>query len=158
MYSNRNRFLGIVLLVGVSFGIANAQTERWVQPTVRSKAQILRSILLSQDLLNRGLRLGEVRGIIYLSTQHIAPEIIPRIRDVRFMLLSPNDESHWPQSGISLFEFSGFVVNGLKVTVSLTVSWFSRSTRHSYVRTTYEFRKSAGKWVGNETGRSMYMP
>jgi hypothetical protein len=151
MNSNRNRFWGIVLLVGVSLVVAHAQTRRNIELTDRDKAQILKSILLSQDLLDRGLRLGEVRGIIYLSTDNIAPELVPRIRDIRFMLLSPNNESRWPQSGISLFEFSAFAVNGSKVTVSLTVTWFSRSNRHSYVRTTYEFRKSAGKWVGNET-------
>jgi hypothetical protein len=157
-YRNPNCFFGIVLLVGVCLGVANAQTERTIQLTQRDKAEIIKSILLWQDFLNRGLRIGEVRGIVYLSTENIAPEMVPKIRDVRFMLLSPDEQSHWPQWGISLFEFSDFGVKGSKVTLSLTDTWFIKSNRHSYVRITYEFRKPFGKWVGHETNRSMARP
>ena len=157
-YRNLNRFFGMVLLVGVCLVVANAQTERTIQLTQRDKTQIIKSVLLWQDFLDRGLRIGEVRGIVYLSTENIAPELVPRIRDVRFMLLSPDEQSNWPQSGISLFEFSDFVIKGSKVTLSLIDTWFIKSNRHSYVRITYEFRKSSGKWVGHETVRSMARP
>ena len=120
-----------VLAALVSVENGHARTAKHTERADRDKSQIIKSILLQQDLLNRGLRVGEVRGIIYLSTINIAPDLVPKIRDISFVLLNP-DESNWPKSGFTLFEFSKFELNGSKVTVSLTDTWLNRSNRHSY--------------------------
>ena len=129
------------LLTNVSAGGAKD-----VQLTDGDKAAIVRDILMNANLLERGLRLGEVKGEIYLSTENISPQIVPKLSGVKFISLDPKGKDDWPKAGYSLFEFSDFKVRGSKVVVSLTDSWSYDPGQ--YRKVTYEYRKASGKWRG----------
>jgi hypothetical protein len=131
------------LLINVSAGHGKD-----LQLTDNDKAFIVRDVLMNENLLERGLRVGEVRGEIYLSTENISPLILPEISGIRFILLDPDEKDKWPKAGYTLFEFSDFKVKGSKVIVSLTKSW--SYDRGQYTKVTYKYRKVSGKWRGKE--------
>jgi hypothetical protein len=136
------------LLINVSAG-----NGKDLQLMDKDKASIVRDVLMNENLLERGLRVGEVRGEIYLSTENISPLILPEISGVRFILLDPNEKDKRPKAGYTIFEFSDFKVKGSKVLVSLTKSW--SYDRGQSTKVTYEYRKLSGKWRGKETSVSM---
>ena len=131
------------LLTNVSAGGVND-----IQLTDRDKAAIVRDMLMNANLSERGLRLGEVRGEIYLSLENISPHIVPKLGGVKFISLDPKERDAWPKAGYSLFEFSDFKVRGSKVVVSLTDSWSYDPGQ--YKKVTYEYRKVSGRWRGRE--------
>ena len=144
-----NRFLCGLLCLALAASANNSYGKN-IQLTDKDKAVIVKSILLRENLLGRGLRVGEVRGIIYLSTENTSPALVPRIRKIRFALLDPNEKAEWPKFGFSLFEFSPFEVEGSKVKISLRDSWSNDPNQFS--RTDYEFTKRSGEWVGRRIG------
>jgi hypothetical protein len=133
----------IALLINVSAG-----NGKDLQLMDKDKASIVRVVLMNADLLERGLRVGEVRGEIYLSTENISPLILPEISGVRFILLDPDEKDKRPKAGYTIFEFSDFKVKGSKVIVSFTQSW--SYNRGHFTKVTYEYRKTSGKWRGKQ--------
>lgn len=123
--------------------------------TRQDKAQLIKSILLKQALLKRFLRTNEVRGIAYLSTENLIPSLLPRIRGVKLILLSPDEIEKKEETGFGHFVFKEFKVNNRRVVVMFWEVW-----RHSYRgaadlrEVTYEYRKVNGLWVGKQVSES----
>src|SRR5215470_14504021 len=90
-----------------------------IQLTQKDKAQIIRDILIKKDLLERGLRITEVRGVIYLSLENISPELVPKIPNIQINLLDPNDREKWPKQGFTIFRFSKMEEQGTGIKVSV---------------------------------------
>ena len=143
--------LSILLMLSLATLLTNGSAggAKEIQLTDKDKAAIVRDILLNANLLERGLRLGEVKGEIYLSIENISPHVVPQLSGVKFILLDPKEKDKWPKAGYSLFEFSDFKVRGARVVVSLTDSWSYDPGQ--YTKVTFECRNVSGKWRGKET-------
>jgi predicted nuclease of predicted toxin-antitoxin system len=137
--------------VGTSYG-------KDIQLTDKDKAQIIESILLDTDFLNRGLRVGERKEVVYLSTENISPELVPEVRGINFVLLSPEEVEEKSKTGLRFYAFGEFKVKGSKVLVSFGDTWRNDNWRAMSYRTTrYEYRRVSGRWRGKEVSVSMGM-
>src|SRR5215813_4482629 len=94
-----------------------------IRLTQKDKAQIIKYILIKKNLLERGLRIPEVREVIYLSLENISPELVPKIPKIQFNLLDPKDRKKWPKQGFTIFRFSAMEIQGNDIKISLTESW-----------------------------------
>ena len=127
-----------------------------IELTDKDKAQILKSILLEIDFLNRGLRVGERKDVVYLSTANISPELVPEIPGVNFTLLSPEEVEGKSKTGLGYYAFGEFKVKGSKVLVSFGYTWRNdRGRAISYQMTYYEYRKVSGNWKGKDVKTSI---
>ena len=141
------------LLAGVS--VCNG---KGIQLTDKDKAQIIKSILVEIDFLNRGLRVGERKEVVYLSTENISPELVLEIRGVNLVLVNPKEVEERAETGFSYYAFGEFKVKGPKVLVSFGDAWRNDRARAASYRTThYEYRKVSGRWRGKEVSVSMGM-
>lgn len=155
----RTMFQSILLMCVVSFAASvSASTGKDIQLTDKDKAQIIKSILSDVDFLNRGLRVGERKEEVYLSTENISPAFLPEIRGVKIVLVSPEEVEERSKTGFGYYSFGEFKVSGSKVLVSFGDTWRNdRGGGHSYRSTHYEFRKVAGRWRGKEVSFSVGM-
>jgi predicted nuclease of predicted toxin-antitoxin system len=143
------------LLLLASVGDARAKDT---QLKDKDKAQIIKSILLEIDFLNRGLRVGEKKDVVYLSTANISPQLVPEIPGASLALLGPEEVEEKSKTGLGYYEFGEFKVKGSKVMVSFGHTWRSdRGRVISYQMTHYEYRKVSGMWRGKRVKTSIGM-
>jgi hypothetical protein len=117
--------------------------------TKNDKAQIIKSILFKADFLKRGLRVGEERDFVYLSTENVSPELVPKLPGVRIILIDEVEIAKKLENGFGHYAFGEFVVKGSKVLVSFAAKWSnSHFGSSSYQITHYEYRRKSGKWRG----------
>jgi hypothetical protein len=92
---------------------------------------------------------------IILSTLNIKPELVPKIPDLNFIFLKPDEiEERVTRGGLAYLAFSKFEVQGSKVVVALNSTFRARTAPRSFVSSqsfSYEYRKVDGKWEGKLT-------
>ena len=92
---------------------------------------------------------------IIISTSNIKPELVPKIPDVNFIFLKPDEiEERVTRAGLAYLAFSKFEVQGSKVVVTLDKSFKSRRRPRAFISVqsfTYEYHKVDGRWVGKLT-------
>ncbi len=133
----------------------DAKNTKDIQITNKDKAQIIKSILLEFDFLNRHLVLaGEKREVVYLSTENISPKFLPKISGINFVLVNPQEIKEKANTLFGYYAFEEFKVEDSKVLVSFSNIY--KDTRikcsgcagsaNSTHGIRYEFRKVSGKW------------
>jgi hypothetical protein len=89
---------------------------------------------------------------IILSTLNIKSELVPKLTDVTFLLMTPNEiEAKLEREGrVGYLVFSEFRVEGSKVRVTLLDNNRSRRARAfvSSRSSSYEYSQTNGKWAG----------
>ncbi|MEP6820012.1 MAG: hypothetical protein ABJA18_10800 [bacterium] len=96
------------------------------------------------------LKKGEFQ--IILSTLNIEPELVPKLADVKFILMKRSEiEARMKREGRAQYlAFSEFRAEGSKVIVTLLANNWSRRAR-AFVSSqsfSYEYRQTKGKWAG----------
>lgn len=130
-----------------------------IQLTDKDKAQIIKTILLEIDFLRRGLRVGERKDVVYLSTENISAALVPEIHGINLVLVNPEEVEEKAKNGFAYYAFGEFKVKGSKVLISFGETWRNdRARALSYRTTNYEYRMMSGRWKGKDisvsTGRS----
>ena len=156
MKTGKKLFSVLILTAGVLLASVNVCNAKDIQLIDKDKAQIVKSILLDIDFLSRGLRIGETKDVVYLSTENISPELMPEIRGVHFILVNPEEVEEKSKNGFGYYAFTDFKVRGSKVLVSFGDTWRNdRGGAVSYRTTHYEFRKMSGRWRRKEVSVSI---
>lgn len=135
---------------------ADFENRKDIQITARDKSQIVKSILLEFDFLNRHSYKGEKKGVVYLSTENISPIFIPKVSGINFVLVSPKEIEGKTNTIFGYYTFGMFKVKDSKIFVSFgNVYRDSRipcsgcsGSASSTNGISYEFRKVKGKWQG----------
>lgn len=125
--------------------------------TDEDRTEILRQVL-GQEITRRKeeqTKYGRPRKDDYeiiLSTLNIKPDLVPKIPDVKFIFLKPDEiEERVTRGGLAYLAFSKFEVQGSKVVVTLDKSFRSRRRPRAFISVqsfSYEYRKVDGKWEG----------
>jgi hypothetical protein len=119
--------------------------------TDKDKAAVVKSML--------EMRLGDYEKEwleeLFLSTENIKPEWVPKIKGVTLKVLKPDGiKEKLNQPKVSCLIFTQFEVNGSKIMVTLE----SRSSGGFSNSQTYEYSKQNGKWEGAWRGLTDKMP
>jgi hypothetical protein len=125
--------------------------------TSEDRAEITRDVL-NREITRRREEESKFRTSkkaefqIILSTLNIKSELVPKLTDVTFLLMTPNDiEAKMAREGrVHYLVFSEFRVEGSKVRVTLLDSNQSRRAR-AFVSSqsfSYEYSHTNGKWAG----------
>jgi hypothetical protein len=86
--------------------------------TIGEKAQIIESILISEDLPNRGLIVGEKKdGRILLSTENIVSVPLPDIEGISFILLD-RKKLKQTKTDYGFYRFGTFSQDGQYIKIS----------------------------------------
>jgi hypothetical protein len=150
-----NRLFVLLIIVGFvmpSLSLNISANEGDITPTREDRAEIVRDVLNREITRRRegeskhgAVKKGEVQ--IILSTLNIEPEVVPKLTDVKFILMKPSEIQVLRKSSLA---FSEFRVEGSKVIVTLVATTLSRGFR-AFVSSrsfTYEYRRTKGKWAG----------
>lgn len=113
-----------------------------IRLTDKDKAQIINAILLTKE------RAGEIRGIIYLSSENISPKLLPKINGIRIVLVSPEEIKERSKIHFGYYIFGEFKVKGGKVLISLGNNWRDSRSGVTHQTTYYEYQKVKGRWKG----------
>jgi hypothetical protein len=123
--------------------------------TDEDRTEIIRQIL-SREITRRREEESQYgtssKGDIILSTLNIEPELVPKIPDVNFIFLKPDEiEERVTRGGLAYLEFSKFEAQGSKVVVALDNTYRGRRAPRAFISSqsfSYEYRKVDGKWEG----------
>lgn len=133
----------LMFLFVISIGNCIAQQKEH-RLADKDKAQILKSILLDENLKNR-----EARDIINLSLENIAPRLIPAIEGISFVFMDRKQIKEKTQSGLSYYAFGPFKLEGPNVLIKFGHYFENVQGGASYSGgLTYKFRRVRGKWKG----------
>ncbi len=155
-----NRLFGLLIMAGFVMSSSSLNiraNEDNITLTSEDRAEIMRDVL-SREITRRReeeskygtLKKGEFQ--IILSTLNIEPELVPKLTDVKFILMKPSEiEARMKREGrVQYLAFSEFRVEGSKVIVTLLANNWSRRAR-AFVSSqsfSYEYRQTKGKWAG----------
>ena len=120
------------------------------------KAQIVESILSNFDFSKRLFYKDEKKDVVYLSTEDLSPDFVPKVGGINFVLVSPKEIKEKTETVFGYYVFEDFRAEGSTVLVSFTNVYIDSRTRCSGCAGSassshgirYEFRKVDGKWQG----------
>jgi hypothetical protein len=148
---------GYILLFG--FSDVRAQRENIILAN-NDKKEIIKQMLTTEVLRykkdeSKYGRLPDGNLEIILSLENIEPDLVPKIKDVKFILLKNSEiykriEHTRVFGGVRYLSFSDFKIKGSKIIVSLDNTYKAKRGR-AFVHSKsfeYEFRKVNGKWEG----------
>lgn len=159
-----NRLSILILLAGyiLLFGFSDVKAQRGkIILANNDKKEIMKQMLTTEvtrykkDESKYG-RLPEGSLEIILSLENIEPDLVPKIKDVKFILLENSEiykrieRTRVFGGGVRYLAFSDFKIEGSKIIVSLDNTYKAMSGR-PFIRIKsfeYEFRKVNGKWGG----------
>ncbi len=160
-----NRLFILLIMVGFVMPFLSLYTranEDDITLTNKDRAEIVRDVLTREitrrreeeskyRTLKKGEKTGELQ--IILSTLNIEPELVPKLTDVKFILMKPDEiETRMKLGGrVQYLALSEFSVEGSKVIVTLLDNNWSRRARAfvSSKSSRYEYSQANGKWTGN---------
>ncbi len=155
-----NKLFVLLIMVGFvmsSLSLNIRANEDDITLTSEDRAEIVRDVLNREITRRREeeskygtLKKGEFQ--IILSTLNIEPELVPKLADVKFILMKPSEiEARMKREGrVQYLAFSEFRVEGSKVIVTLLANNWSRRAR-AFVSSqsfSYEYSQTKGKWAG----------
>jgi hypothetical protein len=147
----RKIFLLFFLLV--IFLIPSSAQQGLSSLTDKDKAFIIKSILLQKDFLNRGLIAGENREFVNLSLENIAPELLPKIRGINFVLFNREQIEEKIKTGFMYYAFGHFKITDGKVLIDFGHYFENIKYEASYSGgLIYECQKIRSKWKCVATG------
>ena len=150
-----NRLFVLLIIVafvvsGLSFKVIAIKDD--ITLTNDDRAEIIRDVLNREITRRREgeakygpLKKGEFQ--IILSTLNIEPELVPKLADVKFILMKPSEIQVLRKSSLA---FSEFRIKGSKVIVTLIDTTLSRGPR-AFVSSrsfTCEYSQRKGRWAG----------
>ena len=155
-----NRLFALLIIVGfvvLSLSLNISANEGDITLRREDRAEIIRDVLnreitrrREEESKYRTLKKGESQ--IVLSTLNIEPELVPKLADVKFILMKPSEiEARMKREGrVQYLEFSEFRVEGSKVMATLLANNWSRRAR-AFVSSqsfSHEYSQTKGKWAG----------
>jgi predicted nuclease of predicted toxin-antitoxin system len=124
-----------------------AYTQEINSISASDKIQIITSVLLKTDFLNRGLRLGERKEVVYLSSENLPPNFKPKIRRIKFVLVNPEEIEKRSKEGFGYYAFGKFEIKSSRILVSFHDLWRSPLSRFNlYRETEFEYGKVSDRW------------
>jgi hypothetical protein len=145
-HTNMKKVFLLIFLLLVSLNQCFAQ-QKTTSLTNKDKAIIVKSILLKEDFLNRGLGVDETKEIVNLSLENITPEVVPKIPGIKFVLFNQEQIKEKIKTSFRYYAFGRFGIKGSKVLVDFG-NYFPSYSNGS----TYEFKRVKGKWIGKLIG------
>jgi hypothetical protein len=160
----KSAFWLVFMMVGFvmpSLSLNIRANEDDITLTNEDRAEIVRDVLTREitrrreeeskyRTLKKGEKTGELQ--IILSTLNIEPELVPKLTDVKFILMKPDEiETRMKLEGrVHYLAFGEFRVEGSKVIVTLLDNNWSRRARAfvSSKSSRYEYSQANGKWAG----------
>ena len=137
---------------------ADLQNIKRNQLSDRGKSQIIKSILLEFDFLNRHIYKDETKEIVYLSTKNIASKYIPKISGINFILLNEREIADKTKNGFGYHVFQKLKIDKIKTSICFEYNYRddgyrfrnlgSSGSPNSVIGIEYEYRKVDGKWRG----------
>jgi hypothetical protein len=138
--------------------VVDIKNAKDIRITAEDKAQIVRFILLEDVFLNKHLRRQEKKEAVYLSTEEMSIQVLPKVSGISFVLVSPQEIEEKVKNGFGYFAFQKFRVEGRKVLISFSYIYCDTGYKFRYPGSSgspnstngirYEFQKVKGKWAG----------
>lgn len=159
-----NRLSILILLAGyiLLFGFSDVRAQRGnIILTNNDKKEIIKQMLTTEVTRfkkeeSKYKTLPEGNLEIILSLENIEPDLVPQIKDVKFILLKNSEiykrieHTRVFGGGVRYLSFSDFKIIGSKIIVSLDNTYKAKRGRaFIHIKSfEYEFYKVTGKWEG----------
>ncbi len=137
--------LTVILVLFCSF-IVSAQTRQLAE---NDKTQIIQAILKREDFKSPEVCCfdSKAENIVYLLAENISAEQLPKLKSIKFVLLTATEIEEKRKTGIEYYSFSEFEVRKSKVQVFFSRTFSDTTAREGNGSTiSYECRKVAEKW------------
>ena len=136
----------------------NSQNSEKNQLPDRDKAQLVKTVLIEFDFLNRHIYKDEQKEIVYISTKNISPKYVPKISEIKFVLLNEREIEEKTKNGFGYFVFQKIKSDKIKTSVCFEYNYRdenyskrnpgSSSSPFTINGILYEFHKINKKWQG----------
>ncbi len=130
-------------LVVFSSLVVEAQTKQLAET---DKAQIIATILKRQKFKDPEYSNADAEQTVYLLENNLSAEQLPKIKDIKFVLITEKQIDEMKKNGVEYYSFSEFEFTGKTVELAFSREYIHYGKYANGNSTAYECRKVSGRW------------
>ena len=113
--------------------------------TLADKSQIIKLIFRQWKFKDSNAKKSEFEETVYFSSENISSLTLPKIKEIKFVVLSESQIEEMKKTGVKYYTFSKFVRKEKNIEVRFGIKYFETSSSGDSF-TYYSCRKFSGKW------------